>query len=82
MFPIPGSGRTVQLVMIDTVVLAGLTHPTFRNLPPSGPMSVNKAETEWEWIEQTLSSSTADWIIVAGHYPGIFTPEVYIVVCM
>lgn len=62
--------------MIDTIVLAGLTHPTLRNLPPSGPLSVEKAETQWEWIEQTLSSSTADWIIVAGHYPGTFTPKV------
>lgn len=71
MFPIPDSGRTLQLVMIDTVVLAGLTHPIVRSLPPSGPMSVDKAEAEWQWIEQTLSSSKADWIIVAGHYPGI-----------
>lgn len=80
MFPIPGSERTVQLVMIDTIVLAGLTHPTLRNLPPSGPLSVEKAETEWEWIEQTLNSSKADWIIVAGHYPGTFIPQVHIVV--
>lgn len=65
--------------MIDTIVLAGLTHPTLRNLPPSGPLSVEKAETEWEWIEQTLNSSKADWIIVAGHYPGTFTPQVHIV---
>lgn len=56
--------------MIDTVVLAGLTHPILRSRPPSGPASVAEAEAEWQWIEETLSSSTADWIIVAGHYPG------------
>ena len=56
--------------MIDTVVLAGLTHPTLRSRPPSGPTSLVKAEAEWQWIEQTLESSKADWIIVAGHYPG------------
>jgi phosphodiesterase/alkaline phosphatase D-like protein len=26
-------------------------------------------EQHWEWLEGTLSHSTADWIIVAGHYP-------------
>lgn len=57
--------------MIDTVILAGLTHPTLRNTPPSGPASIALAESQWEWINNTLSSSTADWIIVAGHYPGI-----------
>ena len=61
--------------MIDTVVLAGLTDPHLRNVPPPGPASHSRAEDEWQWIEQTLSSSTADWIIVAGHYPGVCTPH-------
>ena len=71
-FSIPGTGSSLQLVMIDTVVLAGLTHPKLRGLPPAGPTSHGRAEDEWQWIEQTLFSSTADWIIVAGHYPGIY----------
>ena len=76
-FSIPGTSQSLQLVMIDTVILAGLTHPTMRDLPPSGPASLAMAETQWQWIEQTLSSSTADWIIVAGHYPGIYN-NIYI----
>ena len=67
---IPGTATTVQLVMIDTVILAGLTHPLFRNLPPTGPASSSQAETEWQWIEETLVTSKADWIIMGGHYPG------------
>lgn len=67
---IPGTTTTVQLVMIDTVILAGLTHPLFRNLPPTGPTSFSQAETEWQWIEETLAASKADWIIMGGHYPG------------
>lgn len=68
-FSIPGTSQSLELVMIDTVILAGLTHPTLRNTPPSGPASIALAESQWEWINNTLSSSTADWIIVAGHYP-------------
>ncbi|CAI8034749.1 Tartrate-resistant acid phosphatase type 5 [Geodia barretti] len=68
-FSIPGTGANLQLVMIDTVLLAGLTHPVLRELPPSGPASLSRAEDQWQWIQETLASSTADWIIVAGHYP-------------
>lgn len=64
--------------MIDTIVLAGLTHPTLRDYPPAGPASAARAEDEWQWIEDTLASSKADWIIVAGHYPGMAL-EVYTV---
>lgn len=30
---------------------------------------MSDAETEWKWIETTLSQSRAKWLIVAGHYP-------------
>lgn len=70
-FTIPGTSSTLQLVMIDTVVLAGLTDPLLRGLPPTGPTSLTRAEDQWQWIEETLASSNADWIIVAGHYPGM-----------
>jgi hypothetical protein len=26
-------------------------------------------ETQWAWVNQTLSSATSDWIIVVGHHP-------------
>ena len=69
MFTIPGSQSTVQMLFIDTVVLAGLTDPLVRSLPPSDP-NLNDAVKEWKWIESTLNASTADWILVSGHYPG------------
>ena len=69
-------------MMIDTVILAGLTQPTLRGLPPLGPEFPSRAEDEWQWIEQTLQSSTADWIIVAGHYPGIHSKPAVLLVFM
>ena len=63
-------GGSLQFVFIDTVLLCGQTYPTIRDLPPTGPASTAAAEDQWAWIEQTLSTSTADWLIVAGHYPG------------
>ncbi len=68
---IPDTTSTVQFVFIDTVILTGLTDPVDRTLPPPGPVSQSLADQQWEWIETTLRESTADWIIVAGHYPGM-----------
>ncbi|XP_041378878.1 LOW QUALITY PROTEIN: tartrate-resistant acid phosphatase type 5-like [Gigantopelta aegis] len=34
-----------------------------------GPQSSKESEDEWTWIEDTLSKSTADGILVHGHYP-------------
>jgi tartrate-resistant acid phosphatase type 5 len=28
-----------------------------------------RADKQYEWIKQTLSTSTADWLFVVGHYP-------------
>ena len=70
-----GGGASLQFVFIDTVLLCGQTHPTLQHLSPSGPASVAAAEDQWAWIEQTLSTSTADWLIVAGHYPGEYQAE-------
>jgi len=69
--PIGETDTSVQFVFIDTIILSGTTHPTERHLPPSGPTSLNAAEDQWEWIEATLAASTARWLIVVGHYPGM-----------
>jgi len=66
---IPSTDSTVQFVFIDTVLLAGITDPVDRSIPPKGPLSVTQANQQWAWINETLQSSKADWIIVAGHYP-------------
>ena len=67
---IPGTNSSVQFVLIDTIILAGTTDPVDRSIPPKGPLSVTQANQQWAWINETLQSSKADWIIVAGHYPG------------
>ena len=61
----------VQFVFIDTVLLAGVIHPLNSFNPPPGPVSIAQADQQWTWIEETLMYSNADWIIVAGHYPGM-----------
>lgn len=61
-----GKTRTVQIVMIDTVNLAGIDSKELRS---SGPSDVDGAEKQWAWIEQELKASTADFLWVAGHYP-------------
>ena len=35
----------------------------------SGPESIEDAEAQWDWLEATLRSSTAHYLIVGGHYP-------------
>jgi tartrate-resistant acid phosphatase type 5 len=68
-FVLSDSQTKIQFLFIDTVILAGVTHPIYRSQPPSGPQHDNLAEDEWNWIQNTLAQSTADWIIVSGHYP-------------
>jgi tartrate-resistant acid phosphatase type 5 len=62
-----GNGVTVQILFIDTVVFSGFWPKGAKQ--PIGPTDPVKAATELQWIEDTLSSSTADWILVCGHYP-------------
>ncbi|XP_071488281.1 tartrate-resistant acid phosphatase type 5-like [Diadema antillarum] len=69
-FDIPNTGRKVAVILVDTVILCGLTDDktTGSNLP--GPVSHSAAEEQWEWLEKQLELlSTADYLIVAGHYP-------------
>ena len=35
----------------------------------SGPESITLSESQWDWLEDTLRSSTADYLMVGGHYP-------------
>lgn len=70
-------GATVDFVMIDTILLAGNNqvdneNGTWTSLPGSalpGPESEEAAQNQMDWIHETLDKSTADYIIVAGHYP-------------
>lgn len=71
-------GSTVQIVMIDTVILSGgsevldskgeIVHELHGNELP-GAADKAKADAQLAWLESTITSSTADYLIVAGHYP-------------
>lgn len=66
-------GATVEFVMIDTVLLAGNSDlPNGGQLHGDelpGPSDNEVALTQWQWINATLAASTADYLVVAGHYP-------------
>jgi len=74
-----GDGATIQFVMVDTVILAGSsdvrdprTGALQRELAGSqlpGPADHQRAQSQMAWLEQTLNSSSADFLVVAGHYP-------------
>eukprot|EP00933_Yihiella_yeosuensis_P030535 TRINITY_DN24170_c0_g1_i1.p1 TRINITY_DN24170_c0_g1~~TRINITY_DN24170_c0_g1_i1.p1 ORF type:complete len:342 (-),score=38.32 TRINITY_DN24170_c0_g1_i1:91-1116(-) len=66
-------GQSVHHVMIDTILLAGQSMDSYgKDLPGSaypGPSDEELANKQWKWIESTLSTSKADYLVVAGHYP-------------
>lgn len=72
----------LEIVMIDTVQLAGhmchgpgydsvLAESYFAPLPP--PLNLTRSSSTLHWIEETLRSSDADYLLVAGHFP-IYSP--------
>jgi hypothetical protein len=67
------SGYKVDIVMIDTVDLSGSTGVSdesdaryFDKLPTRAR---SEAAEQWAWIEKSISESTADFLLVGGHYP-------------
>jgi len=53
------SDTTVHMVFIDTVILSGDDNVTYPE----------QRKEQYAWINATLAASTADWLIVVGHYP-------------
>lgn len=66
---IPESGQTLQLVLLDTVELCGNTDHDNSNDQPQGPESIENSDKQWAWLNETLHSSTAHYLIVGGHFP-------------
>ena len=64
-----GERRTLDLLMIDTVGLAGNSDDVCEGCELLGPADPPSAEGQWAWIERRLNASTADFLWVAGHYP-------------
>jgi tartrate-resistant acid phosphatase type 5 len=68
------SGVRIHHVMIDTVLLTGQSEHPVTGAPLmgseyTGPRNVEAAEAQLQWIKATIAASTADYLVVAGHYP-------------
>ena len=63
-----GRVRSATFIMIDTVVLVGLSDDGCRGCELPGPADALLAEDRWAWVEEQLKSRS-DFVVVAGHYP-------------
>lgn len=66
---------TALVVVVNTVRLSGVIDwlddadvNTERHVEPLSPPG-RDLQGDWAWFERVLETSTADWVIVAGHYP-------------
>ena len=56
-FTIPGSDMTLEIIMIDTIILCGNTDDEI-DLAPSGPVSLTAAKQHWAWLAKQIEQST------------------------
>ena len=54
--PLPG-GSTMEILMIDTVVLCGNSDADYLGLQPNGTEHKSLAEKQWDWIEKSMQTS-------------------------
>lgn len=68
---IPGTTSTVDIVVFDSVILLGMSEKFANGTvgAPVGPEDHTAAETQWQWIEEQLASSHAEFLFTAAHYP-------------
>jgi tartrate-resistant acid phosphatase type 5 len=67
-----GQNYSLQLIAIDTAVMAGLSPLAQRANPfpqPTGPFDSEASVKMYQWLEDKLKQSTADYVWVIGHYP-------------
>jgi tartrate-resistant acid phosphatase type 5 len=66
-------GVTVDLILIDTVDLCSLHELDDEEeegyFDPLPYLPKSHAKEQWSWLEEQLSKSTADYLLVGGHYP-------------
>lgn len=67
-FNIPHTAATLQVLMLDTVLLCGNTDD-FQDGKPDGAVSSESANRQLVWLQERMQRSKADFLIVAGHYP-------------
>lgn len=71
-FPVD-KNRTLQLIMIDTVVLFGNSDDAVTDQDPfpqpPGPADKALAAKQMAWLGAEMRESKADFLVVGGHYP-------------
>nr|XP_040041825.1 tartrate-resistant acid phosphatase type 5a isoform X1 [Gasterosteus aculeatus aculeatus] len=67
-FHIPNTGKTLTIIMLDTVLLCG-NSDDFLDETPRGPLRMMDANRQVTWLQERLAQSRADFLLVAGHYP-------------
>ncbi|XP_030592994.1 tartrate-resistant acid phosphatase type 5a isoform X1 [Archocentrus centrarchus] len=67
-FRIPNTGKTLTIIMLDTVMLCGNSDDN-SDKKPSGPLNEMDANRQLTWLQERLALSKADFLLVAGHYP-------------
>jgi len=75
----PDAPTLAEFIVIDTIILCGNTRDISNSdfidmlLAPTPdvmvPKDANAARNHWEWLEQQLNQSSADYLFVIGHYP-------------
>jgi len=68
-YEIDSAGHKLGIVYIDTVLLCGDSQHDDLHTQPKGPRDTAAADEQWEFIEQKLADSKADYLFAAGHYP-------------
>ncbi|XP_028263371.1 tartrate-resistant acid phosphatase type 5a isoform X2 [Parambassis ranga] len=67
-FHIPNTGKTLTIIMLDTVMLCG-NSLDYEDEKPKGPLRAVDANRQLTWLQERLARSRADFLLVAGHYP-------------
>ncbi|XP_071393442.1 tartrate-resistant acid phosphatase type 5a [Centroberyx affinis] len=67
-FRIPNTGKTLSIIMLDTVMLCG-NSDDYVDEKPRGPLCAVDANRQLTWLQERMARSKADFLLVAGHYP-------------
>lgn len=59
-------GISVKVVFLDTTPLIEKYHKKTDTYPDAGKQD---AEAQLKWLDETLSASSEDWVVVVGHHP-------------
>jgi len=72
-FTAPDNSFTIDLILIDTVDLCGNNAVQDEHaegyFDPLPLMDKSDAKKQWNWIEDQMKASTADYLLVGGHFP-------------